>query len=1023
MNMTAKAKNTVPSMDETTPLIVDASVSTISLSDISSLFVPDALKLPITLKRVNLFQLLQSLMPHTSGQLFFSDDLPELIFEEIQVTPNLSSGEYVLTAKTTAEDWMLPIGIQSLSIGNLCLAITYQYPKEKGSAPSLQGNIKGELQLGGNTVDLCYDISGEFSLKGVMPTLSLVALLKELCGDQGLNSLSLPSAFTDLSLNDANIQIYPHLKQLSLSADSSLGRAELTVCKGDDQQWGVIAAFSPPSHWHFSMLNNALSSLDNLSFSGTTLIISSGKINASAANLPSLSTGRKINSGLTCTCVLDTSDLGVSDLMGIKSLRVSTPIGNSLESIKLSAQLDSHFRIQDGMTLEEMTFFLSPAPSQFELGVSGTLNAHIGDSDLTFIGTMTIEPVARSASFAATMLGTWHEPFSIKGLALEDLAIEVGIGIVPPPAVAAPIIGLAGNIAIGNFRGSGAVKFDSANPSKSMIAASFNQLYLKDVVKTFCSADVYHAIPKDIRETALNAGLKDVDVHVVPQDTSIGELHYEAGFTFQGCLSIAGFNAQCAFALDYDSGFAIKASMDPIVIGDIFHIAGVDNVSSSEEQGPLLDVDLRRGGSPFLRLEGAISLLGMATQTDIAINDHGFSFDVEGKVFDLFQASITAKGDHFEQGGHFYLNVEMRNDLISYLREQALEGIEKAANSATEKLSAAQKDIEHAQSDVNSLNNEIKKMRGTIKKERARDTKKVNQAKKTVEEAQSAVDAIQGNIDQTRKTIGEERERDTAAINKAKNAVACEQKKVDKLQRDIRNQQQKIDKLKQAINDKKRWYNKSKWYQKSYRWAEFSAYSAAKGTEITGIYASIGGLETAKGTAKGALEVAKQFLAGVEKAAKTFPIDADPRIVALFSAKETASLTLEGAKVTLQGVEETIKHFPIDADPRIVGLFTALETATAGLKSAELALEGVKVSIGGLAEVGGFILEYGLGGVLDIKYARFEGELNQLSSGHVALALETVLMKQAVDFSLAFNFHDLGQSVERLVESVLQKIK
>ena len=45
-----------------------------------------------------------------------------------------------------------------------------------------------------------------------------------------------------------------------------------------------------------------------------------------------------------------------------------------------------------------------------------------------------------------------------------------------------PFHGIAGTIGIGEFDGSAAVKFDTAMPSKSMIAASFNERFQADFV-------------------------------------------------------------------------------------------------------------------------------------------------------------------------------------------------------------------------------------------------------------------------------------------------------------------------------------------------------------------------------------------------------------------------------------------------------------------------------------------------------------------------------------------------------------
>lgn len=103
-------------------------------------------------------------------------------------------------------------------------------------------------------------------------------------------------------------------------------------------------------------------------------------------------------------------------------------------------------------------------------------------------------------------------------------------------------------------------------------------------------------------------------------------------------------------------------------------------------------------------------------------------------------------------------------------------------------------------------------------------------------------------------------------------------------------------------------------------------------------------------------------------------------------------------------------------------MFSALGMATGGLQSAKLILEGIKQSVGGLAEASSFIVEYGLGGVLDIKRIYFEGSLNVVKGGNVSMALQLVLMKNNLNVDLAFSFHDPLKSADALVKKLLKEI-
>ena len=371
--------------------------------------------------------------------------------------------------------------------------------------------------------------------------------------------------------------------------------------------------------------------------------------------------------------------------------------------------------------------------------------------------------------------------------------------------------------------------------------------------------------------------------------------------------------------------------------------------------------------------------------------------------------------------------VAMRNDLIAYLREEATKAIEHGVNEATESLNHAQNDVRNAQRSVDSLMREIDNMRRTVKRERDRDIQNLRNAENTVANERRKVNNLQRDIDRTRNTIRSERSRDAAKVQGAERAVSGAQNKVNSLQRqidntrstirrersrdtqklrnarrDVTNAQRKVDGLRGEIRStksrinvlrgdirrKKRWLDNSPWFRKADRGIDYAAYAAAKNAEIGILYGKIGGIETAILAAKGVLEVAKQAVRGIERAANTFPIDADPRIIGLFAAKETAK-----------------------------------EGATAGLKVAEGALEVAKATVGGLGDAATFIVEVGLGGLFDVKSASFEGQLNAVKGGFVQLSLNVELMGQPQHLNLGFNFHDPLSGAKALGDEMLKALK
>ena len=768
--------------------------------------------------------------------------------------------------------------------------------------------------------------------------------------------------------------------------------------------------FAPPNTWKFSTIADELKVLDGLDFSGTTLVLSSAddrSFDLATITLPDADA--QVVQGLNFFASMDLSGTGVDELLGLEVLNVYTAIGSNPANMVIEAGIDGQFQLSDGVTFGDIALRLVPAPSNFSLTLLGVVTAILDDSELRFVGGLGVTP--RSALMQATMEGIWNEPFDTKGVAIANVALELGVSF-PPPL---PSIGLAGTLQVGNFEGMAAVKFDSAFPSRSMVAVAFNRLYLMDVISTFCGPTISQAIPQGLKDTVLNIGYEDVSVYIVPQPTQIGELSFEQGFTLQGTMIFWGLRASAYMNIDYAGGIVIDAEVDPIEIGDgLFTLRGADG-----NPKPALYFELSPTSTPSLDISGAISLLGLYSETQISFSDSGFYFKTTGKIYNLFEAVIEAQGGDLLAGDDFFIKVAMKNDLFAYLKTEASKAIQAAANSATRDIEAAQRDVQKAQKAVDKINADIKSTRNTIRKERERDTRNLKNAQNEMDKAQQAVNKLNNDIKSMRNTIKAERERDTRSLRNAQNEVNKTQNEVNNLQNEINSTKKTISKLKDDIKKKERWYKKSPWHKKSYRWAELSAYSASKGAEITANYTKLGGLEAAKATAVGVLEVAKQTLRGIEQAAKTFPIDSDPRMIGLFTARETASAALSAAKLTLKGLEEAAKTFPIDADPRIIALFTARETATAGVQAAYYTLEGVKEAVGAMADVADFITQYGLGGLLDIRSAYFEAYLNAAQGGSVAMDLSLVFMKQSQRLQFGFNFNNPLDSAQDLAKMLM----
>jgi hypothetical protein len=114
-----------------------------------------------------------------------------------------------------------------------------------------------------------------------------------------------------------------------------------------------------------------------------------------------------------------------------------------------------------------------------------------------------------------------------------------------------------------------------------------------------------------------------------------------------------------------------------------------------------------------------------------------------------------------------------------------------------------------------------------------------------------------------------------------------EKAKLMKAQADVQHHKQHVEQISDHIAEIKEKIHKLKWYQK---W------------KAVGYYAEIGALETAKGVALAALDVANAALKAIEKIVGKLD-DVDPRVIALEVERGTKHAALDAAKAVLSGLE------------------------------------------------------------------------------------------------------------------------
>lgn len=1002
-----------------TATVADGAAPTVGLTGTASMagtaaavragWADGALQLGLAVERVGLADLAGALR---AAGVAVAADLPSLTLVgiELQVTP--ATGALSLRAAALGDAWTLPVGRTELAVGDVGLEVARSATTDE-AAGSWTVRLAGTLRLGTTAVTVAYEGPGELALTATAPTLALGPLVQDLAGPERAMAMDVPVALLAVQLTDVTATLEPSARRATFRASSSLGDVVLAARSAGDGT-GVVAVLRPAATWRFSSLAPELAGLDGLDLSGSSFVLASDDLSLDDDDVvvAALPDGGRVTQGLQLAASLTTAGTGLDETLGLEQLRIGARIGSDLADLALVCAIDVAITLAEDVVFGELVLELRPSPADLQLRVLGVVDAVIDGSPLRFTGGLAVRP--RGAQLEATMEGTWADPLGAAGVALSDVAMEVGLTW--PPLL--PSFGLAGTLQLGGVVGSAAVQFDASDPTQVMLAVGFDRLHLMDVVGGLAGHEVVATIPPELRDGPLDLEVRDAALEVVPRDTMIGTLRFAQGTRLRGTISFWGAQGAVAIEVSRDAGIAASAALTPLSLADgLLVLAGADGTP-----GPRFALDLGPARAPRLELAGLVSLLGLTATTVVQVDGTGYRFLVDGRIFSRFACTIEGHARTAGLDAEVWLRATLRNDLFGYLREEATRAIAAAADAATADLTAAQRDLDVAAADVRRIDGEIARVRGVVQAERARDQQRYRDAQAALAAAEADVRRLDQQIAAARRTVQAERERDQRNLRAAEADVAAAQREVNSLQRQINDQKRWISTLNGQIAAKKRWYDRLSFWDKTWGWAAYSGYATAKGAEITTAYTKIGGLETAKGVATGALEAAKAVLRGLQAGASGVPVDADPRVAGLFAARETAVGGVTAARGVVGGLQHLARAVPVDADPRVAALFVARDTALGGLAAARASLDGAKAAVGGLADVGAFIADAGLGGLLDVRAASFEGWLSATSGGRVQLDVEVVFMGEPHRLQLAIDLTDPLTGARRLADQLLELV-
>lgn len=134
-----------------------------------------------------------------------------------------------------------------------------------------------------------------------------------------------------------------------------------------------------------------------------------------------------------------------------------------------------------------------------------------------------------------------------------------------------------------------------------------------------------------------------------------------------------------------------------------------------------------------------------------------------------------------------------------------------------------------------------------------------------------------------------------------------------------------------------------------------------------------------------------------------------PEKGSLWTSYEAAKLALEGYRKTLEKLRDAIDWSKKEGYEKLADAATAV-------------INGVEAASMGSKKAAKFIVEYGLGGLVDVKSAEFSGALNALSGGKVSMKSNLKYLDEKYSLSYSFSFGSPMAAARSIADSLLKNL-
>jgi len=637
------------------------------------------------------------------------DLLPNLVCIDFTLGVDIDAKSYLLSIDLEG-DWQIPLGKTVLAITDVSMDISH-------TGTDTTGTIRGTTKIGAAFFDINWNLPGDFKISGTLPQISFKTLITELCG----NISPLKELFSndfDLVLEKTEICIQKDDSRSTASFATQVAGFGTMILYIQSDPTAVVVAFDLPDEWKLSSLGLP-NDYDGISFSQNLLVISSlddpsfqlpGLDLFESGNLPAtfqaIPGNQGVRKGLDFHSHIALDQDMFDEVMHWLNLseNLSLPVNIRISVDPFSAELaakiseDSPIDIS-GIRLTNPQLQMGVGMSDPYFGVGATVEMVLNGQIIQVQGNIDVE--ANGAQIEAIFDGSlsWNEIFGIPAsVSTTNPTVVFGFSF-----QGLPTLGLSGDFQIDQLAGTLAVSLNSMNPAQSMLSGTFEEIKLDGLVSTFCESGVQ--VSAELAEILSQTSLSDVNLYIVPTNTTIGEDEYEAGFKFSGDLHVMGLGSTVNVELNPKKGIDFSADMNkPLAIGSVLTLSGDEGTD-----GPSIAICTYSDNPKFAFSGLAIVSDVFSVATEITTANGACSFMVDADVFNYFHLQMDADNIKLSDLSTFNcdLTLKMNVDQIGILISNVLNNIQLAAADAKSVADQAKQSLNAANSALNSVYDSI----------------------------------------------------------------------------------------------------------------------------------------------------------------------------------------------------------------------------------------------------------------------------------------------------------------------------